>query len=207
MKAPLYSQAGDKLKEIELSKEIFEVPFNKDLVHQALVYQLANARQVSAHTKTKGEVSGRGMKPYKQKHTGRARQGSTRNPHMRGGGVSFGPNSDRNFELRMPRKQRRKALYCALSEKARESNILILEKYDAQPKTKIFAELLKKLPVKRDVLIVAEAKEQSLYLPTRNLGNAKTILVNYLNIRDLQKFDTVLFMEKALKKLENECNN
>lgn len=207
MKAPLYSQAGDKLKEIELSKEIFEVPFNKDLVHQALVYQLANSRQVSAHTKTKGEVAGRNMKPYKQKHTGRARQGSTRNPHMRGGGVSFGPNSNRNFELKMPKKQRRKALYCALSEKARESDVLVLEKYEAESKTKLFAELLKKIPVKRDVLIVAESKDQKIYLPTRNLKNAKTILVNYLNIQDLQKFDTVLFMEKALKKLENERNN
>jgi len=207
MKAPLYSQAGDKLKEIELSKEIFEVPFNKDLVHQALVYQLTNARQVSGHTKTKGEVSGRNMKPYKQKHTGRARQGSLRNPHMRGGGIVFGPNSERNFKLKMPKKQRRKALCCALSEKARELKVLILEKYEAEPKTKLFAELLKKLDIKKDILIVAETKDKAIYMPTKNLKNAKTILVNYLNIQDLQRFDTILFLESALKKLENERNN
>jgi large subunit ribosomal protein L4 len=202
MKVDLYSQSGEKKGQVELNKEIFEVPFNKDLVHQALVTQLANARQVLAHTKTKGEVSGRGMKPYKQKHTGRARQGSLRNPHMRGGGVAFGPNNERNFKKDMPKKQRRKALFCALSAKAKENSILALEKYEGEPKTKALSTLLSKLPIKRDVLIVIPGKEKTLELAARNLENAKTILAGYLNIQDLQKFDTLLFTKAALEKLE-----
>jgi large subunit ribosomal protein L4 len=202
MKTDLYSQSGEKKGQIELSKEIFEIPFNKDLVHQALVMQLANARQVSAHTKTKGEVSGRNMKPYKQKHTGNARQGSLRNPHMRGGGVAFGPNSDRNFTKGMPKKQRRKALVCALSAKAKENLVVVLEKYEGEPKTKTLATLLSKLPIKRDTLIVIPAKEKNFELAARNLSNAKVTLAGYVNIQDLQKSDTVLFTKQALEKLE-----
>lgn len=202
MKIDLYSQSGEKKGQVELNKEIFEIPFNKDLVHQALVRQLANARQVSAHTKTKGEVAGRNMKPYKQKHTGNARQGSLRNPHMRGGGVAFGPNSDRNFTKNMPKKQRRKALFCALSAKATENSVVALEKYEGEPKTKTLKTLLSKLPIKRDVLIVIPAKEKNFELAARNLSNAKVILAGYLNIQDLQKYDTVLFTKPALEKLE-----
>lgn len=202
MKVDLYSQSGEKKGQVELNKEIFEIPFNKDLVHQALVMQLANARQVSAHTKTKGEVAGRNMKPYKQKHTGNARQGSLRNPHMRGGGVSFGPNSDRNFTLGMPKKQRRKALFCALSAKAKENSVVVLEKYEGEPKTKTLVTLLSKLPIKRDTLIVIPAKEKNFELAARNLSNAKVTLAGYVNIQDLQKYDTVLFTKQALDKLE-----
>jgi len=202
MKVDLYSQAGVKNGEIDLPKDIFEVEFNEDLVHQALVYQLANDRQVLAHTKTKGEVRGGGAKPYAQKHTGRARQGSNRSPQMKGGGVVFGPRNTRNFTLRMPAKQRRKALFCALSEKAREGFIIALEKYEGETKTKKFAELMKKLPIKKDVLIVMAGKNKELELSARNLPKVKTILAGYVNIQDLQRFETILIMKDAVKRME-----
>ncbi len=202
MKVDLYSQAGVKNGEVDLPKDIFEVEFNEDLVHQALVYQLANDRQVLAHTKTKGEIRGGGRKPYAQKHTGRARQGSTRNPHMKGGGVAFGPRNVRNYTLRMPVKQRRKALFCALSDKAREGLVIALEKYEGETKTKKFAELIKKLPIKKDVLIVTAGVNKDLELSSRNLSNVKTIRAGYVNIQDLQRFETVLLMKDAVKKME-----
>lgn len=202
MKADLYSQQGEKIGQVDLKKEIFEIEFNEDLVHQALLFQLANNRTPTAHTKTKGEIRGGGRKPYKQKHTGRARQGSIRSPHMKGGGVAFGPRNTRNSSQRMPKLQRRKALFCALSDKARDGSILALDKFEGQAKTKVFASLLKKLPIKKDVLVVIPEKIKEVGLSTRNLQNVKTILANYINIQDLQKYDTVLFFKKALDKLE-----
>ncbi len=202
MKIDLYSQTGEKKGEIDLKKEIFEIPFNEDLVHQALVYQLSNARRVIAHTKSRGEVKGGGAKPFKQKGTGRARQGSSRNVHMRGGCVVFGPSNERNFKKQMPKKQRRKALFCALSEKARDKDIIALEKYEGEAKTKPFQLLMSKLPIKRDALVVLPGRDESVELSARNLPNVKTIHANYINIKDLQKYDTVLFMQDALEKLE-----
>lgn len=203
MKVDLYTQQGEKNGTLELPKAIFEVPFNKDLVHQALIRQLANARIAIAHTKTKGEVSGGGRKPFKQKGTGNARQGSTRNPHMKGGGVAFGPRNNRNFEKDMPKNQRRKALFCALSEKARNNEIIALEGYTADaPKTKEFNALLKKLPITRNVLIVVPGKDKVVQKSSSNIANAKTIIASYLNIHDLQKYRQVLILKDAVGKLE-----
>lgn len=203
MKVDLYTQKGEKNGTLELPKEIFEIPFNKDLVHQALVRQLSNSRTVVAFTKTKGEVRGGGKKPYAQKGTGRARQGSTRNPHMKGGGVAFGPRNVRNFEKLMPKQQRRKALFCALSEKARNNEILALEGYETEkPKTKDFASLLKKLPIEQDVLIVIPEKNMTVQRSTRNIPHTKTIIANYLNIQDLQKYQKVLLFKEAVSKIK-----
>ena len=203
MKVDLYTQTGEKNGTLELPKEIFEIPFNKDLVHQALVRQLANNRAPIAFAKTKGEVRGGGKKPYAQKGTGRARQGSTRNPHMKGGGVAFGPRNVRNFEKLMPKRQRRKALFCALSEKARSNEIMALEGYETEKsKTKDFAALLKKLPIAQDVLIVIPEKNIILQKCTRNISNAKTIIANYLNIQDLQKFQKILLFKAAVAKMK-----
>jgi len=203
MKINLYTQTGDKNGTLELPKEIFEVPFNKDLIHQALVRQLANGRVAIAHTKSKGEVRGGGKKPLAQKHTGNARQGSIRNPHMKGGGVAFGPRKIRNFELMMPKNQRRKALFSALSVKAKSNEIMALEGYATdKPKTKEFAALLKKLPIEQDVLIVLPGKNENVQKATANLANAKTIIAGYINIQDLQKYQKVLLFKDAIKKLE-----
>lgn len=202
MKIDLYNQEGEKKGQIEAPSEYFEKPFNKDLIHQALVMQQANSRRPIAHTKTKAEVRGGGKKPYAQKGTGRARQGSIRNPHFIGGGVAFGPRNTRNFSKNMPLRQRRAALASALSEKARGKQIIALDKYEAnEAKTKLFSQMLKKMPVGRKTLIVLPEKNEFIARSTRNLKNAKTILVNYLNIEDLIKYETVLFFEKALTKL------
>ncbi|MCX6735365.1 MAG: 50S ribosomal protein L4 [Candidatus Peregrinibacteria bacterium] len=203
MKIDLYTQAGEKNGTLELPKEIFEVPFNKDLIHQALVRQLANGRVAIAHAKSKGEVRGGGRKPLAQKHTGNARQGSIRNPHMKGGGVAFGPRNVRNFELMMPKNQRRKALFSALSAKAKANEVMALEGYETKaPKTKEFAALLKKLPIEQDVLIVLPAKNVNIQKATANLANAKTICAGYINIQDLQKYQKVLIFKDAVAKLK-----
>jgi|WetSurMetagenome_2_1015567.scaffolds.fasta_scaffold22165_7 large subunit ribosomal protein L4 len=204
LKVDLYNQNGEKKGEIEVSEEIFGRAFNQDLVHQALVRQQANARLgMIAHTKTKGEVSGTGKKPFRQKGTGKARQGSTRNPHQVHGGVAFGPRNNRNYSRMMPKKQRRLALFCALSEKLQSGKIIALDEYKAKEiKTRPFVEMLHKLPIETDVLVVIPAKNTQLMKSSRNLPFVKAIQVNYLNIADLQKYDHLLFLEEALKNIE-----
>ncbi len=203
MKVDIYNQKGEKKGQVDLNKEIFDIPFNEDLVHQALVRQQANMRIAVAHTKKRGEVRGGGRKPYRQKGTGNARQGSTRNVHYRGGCVVFGPRNDRNFSKQMPKKQRRKALFSALSEKARTKEVIGLENYETKEiKTKTFNEMLQKLPIQRNVLIVVPEKNETIERSAKNLPNAKTILVNYLNIADIQKYKTVMFLKESFNKME-----
>ncbi|MDA1061098.1 MAG: 50S ribosomal protein L4 [bacterium] len=203
MKVDLYTQAGEKNGTLELPKEIFEIPFNKDLIHQALVRQLANRRVAIAQVKTRGKVRGGGAKPFRQKGTGNARQGTIRAAHMRGGGSVFGPQNDRNFSKDMPKKQRRRALFSALSEKARHNEIIAMEEYEAkEPKTKDFASMLKKLPIERNVLVVVAEKNGIVQKSSSNIANAKTILASYLNIHDLQKYRKVLLFKSAVEKLE-----
>lgn len=204
MKIDLYKQTGEKNGTVTLPKEIFEVPFNKDLVHQALMRQLSNARRGTAHTQLREDVRGGGRKPFRQKGTGNARQGTIRAPHMKGGAIVFGPRNNRNFVKDMPKKQRRQALFCALSEKARRNQIIALESYEGkEPKTKTFSETLKKLPIERNVLVVIPEKSEVIQKSGRNLPHAKTITVNYINIHDLQKFNTVLFLKDAVEKLKD----
>lgn len=203
MKAALYDQSGKKKGDITLNKDIFGIEVNGDLIHQYLIYQESNARNAVAHTKSRGEVSGGGKKPFRQKGTGRARQGSTRNVHQRGGNVTFGPRNTRNFTLMMPKKQRRKALFCTLSSKAKEGQVMVLDTYTAkEAKTKPFNEMIQKLPIERDVLVVIAEKDEVIQKSSRNIANAKTILVNYLNPKDLMKYHHVLFLENALEKIE-----
>ena len=203
MKVDLYKQSGEKSGSLELPKEIFEVDYNEELIHQALVRQLANKRVAIAHTKTRGEVRGGGRKPFRQKGTGNARQGSTRSPNLRGGGVVFGPRNNRNFSKDMPKKQRRKALFSALSEKARNNEVIGLESYEAkEPKSKEFAAMLGKLPVDRNALVVIAGKDAIIQKSSSNIANAKTILAGYLNIHDLQKYKKVIFLKDSISKME-----
>lgn len=203
-KITIYNQQGTKVKDLEAPAAIFDLEFNQDLVQQALIRQLSNRRLgMIAHAKTKGEVVGGKKKPFRQKGTGGARQGATNNPHQVGGGVAFGPRNVKNYTRDMPRKQRRLALFCALSQKVREDKVIGLDKFESkQIKTKDFATLLKKLPTEKDFLIVLPEKNELLVKSSRNLPNIKTILVNYLNIADLQKYDTILFLEEAIEKME-----
>ena len=203
MKVDLFKQSGEKSGSLELPKEIFEVDYNEELIHQALVRQLANKRVAIAHTKTRGEVRGGGRKPFKQKGTGNARQGSTRSPNLRGGGVVFGPRNNRNFEKDMPKKQRRKALFSALSEKARNNEVIGLESYEAkEPKAKDFAAMLKKLEIERNALVVIPGKNEIIQKSSSNLANAKTIQAAYLNIHDLQKYRKVIFLKDSVDKMK-----
>jgi len=204
LKIDLYNQAGTKTGEVTVPEEIFGQKFNKDLVHQALVRQHANARLgMIAHTLTKGEVRGGGKKPFKQKGTGKARQGSIRNPHYIHGGVAFGPRNNKNYKQMMPKKQRRLALFSALSVKMAEGKILALAEYkNDKVKTKTFEQMLHKLPIEKDVLVVLPAKDQLIEKSSNNLPFVKSIQVSYLNIADLQKYDHVLFLQEALKKME-----
>ncbi len=203
MKVDLYKQSGEKNGSLDLPKEIFEIPLNEDLIHQALLRQLANKRVAIAHTKTRGEVRGGGRKPFRQKGTGNARQGSTRSPNLRGGGVVFGPRNNRNFEKDMPKKQRRKALFSALSEKARNNEVIGLEAYESKEiKSKDFAAMLKNLKIDRNALIVIPEKNEVIQKSSSNLANAKTILANYINIHDLQKYKKVIILKESVSKME-----
>lgn len=204
LKVTLYNQKGEKKGDVQVSEQIFGARFNQDLVHQALVRQLSNARPgVVAHTKTKGEVRGGGRKPFRQKGTGKARQGSIRNPHYIGGGVAHGPLNTRNYQKDMPKKQRRLALFSALSAKFKENKVLALDKYEGDMKTRPFMEMLHKLPIDKDVLVVIPSRNDIIQKSSHNLPFTKTLLVNYLNIADLQKYDSVLFLEEALAKMED----
>lgn len=208
MKIDIFTQDGKKKGDATLPKEMFEVEFNADLLHMALKRQLANSRVSTAHTKDRSDVRGGGRKPHRQKGTGRARQGSRRSPLNKGGGVTFGPSNARNFEIQMPKKQRRKALFIGLSVKAKESKVFGLENYtDKAAKTKAVAEMITKLPVERSVLFVTPEKNTELQRASKNLSNAKTITVNYLNLRDLQKYDSVCFVGDSIDKAKEVFSN
>lgn len=203
MKAPLYNQKGEKVGELTLEKSIFEIEGKEGLVHRYLVYQEKSARRPIAHVRNKAAVRGGGKKPFAQKHTGRARQGSIRNPHMRGGGRAFGPKKWQNFRVQMPKGARRKALSQLLSKKAKDGRILALEKFELEkPKTKAFLSLLKKLPIERNVLVISNREEKTLKLSSRNLPQTKTILSGYLNPADLLTYETLLFTKTALLDLK-----
>lgn len=203
MKIPLYTQDGTQKGEVEVSEKIFGLKANRALVHKILRLQLSNKRHPIAHTLTKGEVRGGGKKPYRQKHTGRARQGSNRNPHFIGGGVAFGPRNERNFTLAAPKRERRSALCSALSEKLREKHVSALEAYSVdKPKTKQFAQMLKKLPFEKSVLFVLPKKNELFVKSSRNIPKIKSILVNYLNLADLLKHKDIVFLKESLSSLE-----
>ena len=170
MRLPMCDATGRAVDAIEVSDGLFGVPMNQALVHQVAVSHMANARQGSSATKTRGMVSGGGAKPWRQKHTGRARQGSTRSPQWRGGGVVFGPHP-RDYSQRIPKKMNRGAIRCILSQKARDEKLLIVKDIQlGQAKTKEMAKLLSNLGVSSPVLIVTFAPQKDVILSARNLG-------------------------------------
>lgn len=203
MKATLYNQKGEKKGEVNLPKNMFEAEVKEGLVHEYLIYQQANARMSIAHTKSKADVRGGGRKPWRQKGTGRARQGSIRNPHWKGGGVAFGPKKWENYEKMMPKKMRRAALFSILTSKAKEGKVVALDKFELdKPKTKEFDQLLSKLAIERNVLVVMNKTEVTLKKSAGNHKNAKVIMSGYMNPADLLKYDNLMFTETALKELE-----
>jgi len=176
------------------------VKANTALVHEAVVAQRANARQVLAHTKTRGEVRGGGRKPWKQKGTGRARQGSIRSPQWIGGGVVFGPSNERNFSLKINRKAKRQALFMALSDKVASEKLVVLDSVSTEPaKTKLMAEVLKKLPIDRTVLVVASASSPLLMRMVRNLPHVKLVTANSVNLLDVLSYRSIVFLKDAVE--------
>ncbi|RLC82671.1 MAG: 50S ribosomal protein L4 [Chloroflexi bacterium] len=200
---PVYNMEGEIVGKVYLRDDIFGVKPHVPVMHQALVRQLANARLGTHSTKTRGEVSGGGRKPWPQKGTGRARQGSIRAPQWVGGGVVFGPKP-RSYYQKMPKKMRRLAYKSALSVKAREGSIVVLDElHFEQPKTKRMLELLEKLPVDGSVLVLLPAKDEVIEKSARNLPHVKTLLANYLNIKDLLGYDYLLMPMKSLEVIES----
>ena len=202
MQVPVYNIEGDQVSEAELRDDIFAVTINQGLMHQALVRQLANARQGTHNSKTRGEVSGGGRKPWRQKGTGRARQGSIRAPHWRGGGTVFGP-TPRSYSQKMPRKMRRQALRSALSVKASESQVKLLDALEmSEPKTKEMLRVLQRLGVDGSALILLPQRNEEVLRSVRNLPKVRTLVAQYLNVRDLLKYDYVLVPLASLEVIE-----
>ncbi len=203
MKVDVVNIQGEKVKTVDLPSAIFEAPIKPDLMHQALERQLANARQGTHDTKTRGEVSGGGRKPWRQKGTGRARQGSIRAAQWVGGGKIHTPHP-RDYTKRMPRKMRRAALRAALSVKAAEAQIVVLDELKIEgPQTRIMAETLRKLVGQDSVLILITGPDESLEKSVRNLPTAKTLRANYLNVRDLLGFDRLILPLGALDVIQS----
>ncbi len=198
MKVDVLNMQGEKVRTVELPSSIFEAPIKTDLMHQALTRQLANARQGTRKTKSRGEVSGGGRKPWRQKGTGRARSGSIRSPIWVGGGKAHTP-LPRDFSLRMPKRMRRAALRSALSVKARDKQILILDALTMeQPKTREMAEMLRRLVGDDSALILIPERDENVEKSVRNLPRAKTLRASYLNIRDLLGFERLILPVDAL---------
>lgn len=201
MEVDVYNMEGEKVRRVEIPAEIFEAPVKMDLMHQAYVRQMANARLGTHQTKGRSDVSGGGRKPWRQKGTGRARQGSTRAPHWRGGGGVHTPHPHL-YTQDMPRQMRRAALRSALTVKASESNLVFVENMALkEPKTRLMAQSLDKLVGEESVLILIPEKNPEyewVLRSSRNLPDTKTLMAGYLNIRDLMTFDKVLIPMKSL---------
>jgi large subunit ribosomal protein L4 len=192
MQVVIRNMAGEQVDEWELSAEIFEAPINTDLMHQALVRQLANARQGTHKAKSRSEINRSKSKWYRQKGTGRARHGSRNAPIFIGGGVAHGP-TPRSYRKKMPRKMRRAALRSALSVKAAESQIVLLDALQMeQAKTRDFVNILDALDVSGSTLVLLAEKSEAIEKSVRNLPAVKTLRASYLNVRDLLRYDTVV---------------
>ncbi len=201
MEVDVFNMEGQKVRTVELPAAIFEAPINVDLMHQAYVRQMANARLGTHSTKTRGEVSGGGRKPWRQKGTGRARQGSTRAPNWVGGGKVHTPKP-RDYSQRMPRKMRRAALRSALSVKAAEQGIVVVDTMTlAEPKTRVMAKVLNSLVGDSTALVLIPEKNNEYEMVLRSVNNlpeAKPLLAHYLNIRDLLGYDKVVMPVQAI---------
>jgi len=204
MEVEVKNSKGETINKIQLPAEIFEAPVNRDLMHQALTRQLANARLGTHDTKSRGEVAGGGKKPWKQKGTGRARQGSTRAPQFKGGGKVHTPHP-RDYTLQMPRQMRRAALRSALSVKAAESQIVVVEDLTLDnPKTSTMVETLALLVGEGSTaLVLLAAKNENVEKSLRNMSHAKYLRANYLNIRDLLGYDKVILPLGALEVIQS----
>lgn len=202
MQIPVYNLSGAVTREIDVRDDIFGIPFNESVVHQAMVRQLANRRVGLADTKTRAEVSGSTRKLYQQKHTGRARRGSIKSPLLRGGGIIFGPHP-RDYRQDMPKKMRRLALRCLLSGKVKEGGLKVVEKLEIDsPRTRNIASILEALKAGDSVLIATTSPEPEVIAAARNLPGVKTTVVSTLNVVDLLSYKVLLTTEDAVRMVE-----
>ncbi|MDP3836879.1 MAG: 50S ribosomal protein L4 [bacterium] len=211
IKVKVYNQSAAPIKDLELSAKIFGMKANADLLHQAVITQQANERQVLAHTKDRSEVRGGGKKPWKQKGTGRARVGSSRSPLWVGGGVTFGPTKDRNFSMKMNKKMRQKAIMMCLSDKIAQSSLVIIDTLKMEEfKTKQFNAMLAAfekdvLPAdRRSLLVINGEKDEKARYSGRNLKGVTIINPENINIVDLITSRQVLMTEEGITSLEKQ---
>jgi large subunit ribosomal protein L4 len=202
MQMPVYSLDGEVVDQIELSEAVFGLPFNEAVVHQAMVRQLANSRQGTASTKTRGEVSGSTRKLYAQKHTGRARRGDIKSPLLRGGGVVFGPKP-RSYRQLMPKKMRKLALKCLLSAKIREGDMKLVQELNfEEPKTKDMIKILSSLGVDSSALIVTAHPAHNVVKSSANLPDIKVSPSALINVLDLLSYKTLIATVPAIRNIE-----
>jgi len=202
MQVPVYSLKGEIVDHVDISEDVFGIPLNKAVVHQAMVRQLANNRQGTASTKSRGEVKGSTRKLFSQKHTGRARRGNIKSPLLRGGGVAFGPKP-RSYRQSMPKKMRRLALRCVLSSKAREEDLKVIEEpLFERPKTQDMVDILSALDINSTALIVTEHSNPNLVKSARNLTDTKVLPSALINVLDLLSYKALIITISALHNME-----
>lgn len=197
------NKQGEVVKQVELNEAIFNVEYNEQCVFDAIMVARSNSRQATAKTKKRDEVRGGGKKPFRQKGTGRARQGSSREPQMVGGGVVFGPTGIQNFKIKQNKKAARLALKSVLTEKASEQNLVVVDEFNFQePKTKEFVKVLDAVKAGGKVLFVATEEDDATILSARNLQYVKIVYPQGINVYDIVNVDTLLVSEAALKTIE-----
>ena len=197
----VFNMEGKEVGTIELNDAVFGVEVNEHLVHMAVVQQLANNRQGTQKAKTRSEVSGGGRKPWRQKGTGHARQGSTRSPQWTGGGMVFAP-VPRDYSFKMNKKEKRAALKSALTSKVQDAKLIVVDelKFD-EIKTKNFANVMSNLKVNKGLVVIAE-NDANVVLSARNMADVNTTLVNTMNVYDVMKANTVVLTKDAVAKIE-----
>lgn len=202
MRVSVRNMAGETVDEVELREDIFGLEPHEAVMHQAVLRQLANARQGTAATKTRSQVSGGGRKPWRQKGTGRARQGSIRAPQWKGGGTVFGPHP-RSYRLRMPRKMRRLALKSALSVKAAENSIVLVDDLAMkEPRTEDMLTVLDNLEIESSALILLSERDVNIEKSVRNIPDVKTLRASCLNVIDILDYDTLVLPVKSIAVIE-----
>ncbi|HUT96171.1 MAG TPA: 50S ribosomal protein L4 [Candidatus Paceibacterota bacterium] len=206
IKVLVHNLDGEQVGTTSLPEEIFGVKINNDLIYQAVNAQMANSRFHLAHAKDRSEVRGGGKKPWRQKGTGRARHGSIRSPLWRGGGVTFGPKLEENFEKKINKKAKRKALFMVLTSKVQDKELIVLDELKIkEPKTKRMAEILGKIlkEIKKpSVLIIIPKKDENIIIASKNIPSTKIIFANSLNVLDLLSFKYLLIDKEAIKMIE-----
>ena len=202
-KTALLSLKGEKIKDIKLDDNVWGITPNDQVVYEHINLFMANRRQGTHATKTRSDVSGGGRKPWRQKGTGNARQGSTRAPHWLAGGVVFGPSANRNYTKKMNKKERKLALKSALTYKANDKDIIVVDKFEAETnKTKDMLKVLEGLNATGKTLIVTTELTENLILATRNIADVKLVLANELNTYDVLYVNKIIITEDAVKYVE-----